>query len=343
VPTNLTQAHRQLFSRPEDERFATLGNLWDFCHRQKTASTDRWTPPAALTPETDGSQVRLALGTDGAFALNHWSFSQLCTMCGVSRDTINRLSPETARRAIAETLPGGTKPLQILTTGDTVRSIHGVTYSRLWSADLVAMLREFAVDFQPPPQGFNGATGLYAGEQDLFAFLIDPAGWAEIDGEAFAPGFFVWNSEVGKATVGISTFWFQAVCQNHIVWDATEIVEFTRKHTGKVHESLGEIRRIVETLVEKRDARRDGFATLMRKAMVTTLGSDAEEVEKLLGKSGFSRQLAARAVAIAQEQKSRFTVFSVVDALTRMARELTNAGDRTDADQKASRLLALAA
>ena len=78
------------------------------------------------------------------------------------------------------------------------------------------MLREFAVDFQPPPKGFNGATGLYAGEQDMFCFLLDPAGWAEIDGEAFAPGFFVWNSEVGKATVGISTFWFQAICQNHV-------------------------------------------------------------------------------------------------------------------------------
>jgi hypothetical protein len=290
-----------------------------------------------------GPSLKLALGGDGAFALNHWSFSQLCTMCGVSRDTLNRLSPETAGRALEETLPGGTKPLQILTTGDTVRSIHGVTYSRLWSADLVTMLREFAVDFRPPPQGFNGATGLYAGEQDMFAFLIDPAGWAEIDGEAFAPGFFVWNSEVGKASVGISTFWFQSVCQNHIVWDATEIVEFTRKHTGNVHESLAEIRRIVEALVEKRDARRDGFFALMKKAMATKLGDAAEDVEKLLAKAGFSRSLAARAVALAQEQRSRFTVFSVVDALTRMARELTNAGERTDADQKASRLLALAA
>ena len=42
------------------------------------------------------------------------------------------------------------------------------------------------------------STRLYCGEQDLFAFMIDPTGWAEIDGEALAPGFFVWNSEVGK-------------------------------------------------------------------------------------------------------------------------------------------------
>jgi hypothetical protein len=341
VPTNLTQAHRQLFARPDDERFESLGSLWEFCHRQKQQSTDRWTPPSVLKPESDGSKLRLTLGSDGAFALNHWSFSQLCTMCGVSRDTLNRLSPDTASRALSETLPGGTKPLQILSTDHSIRSIHGVTYSRLWSADLVTVLREFAVDFQPPPRGYNGATGLYAGEQDLFCFMIDPAGWAEIGGQSFAPGFFAWNSEVGKATVGISTFWFQQICQNHIIWDATEIVEFTRKHTGKVHESLGEIRRIVEALVEKRDARRDGFAALMKKAMESALG-DSDEVQKLLSKSGFSRQLAARAVELAQQTQTRFTIFSVVDALTQLARELPNAGERTDADQKASKLLALA-
>lgn len=339
---NLSKASRQLFARPDDERFSSLADLATFCRRQKELSTDRWIPPQRLRPQADSERLTLVLGTDGAFALNHWSFSQLCTMHGVSKDTLNRLSPETASRALEETMPSGVKPLQILTTHETVRSIHGVSYSRLWSADVVTMLQEFAVDFQLPPVGGNGATGLYGGEQDLFAFLIDPAGWAEIGGEAFAPGFFVWNSEVGKASVGISTFWFQAICQNHIVYEATEIVEFSRKHTGKVHESLAEIRRIVEALVEKRDARKDGFASLMGRAMQTKLGDNAEEVEKLLAKHGFGRALAARAVALAHEQRSRFTIFSVVDALTRMAGELTNAGERTEADEKASRLLGLA-
>jgi hypothetical protein len=36
----------------------------------------------------------------------------------------------------------------------------------------------------------------------MFCFLIDPTGWTEINGEAFAPGFFLWNSEVGKRSVG---------------------------------------------------------------------------------------------------------------------------------------------
>jgi hypothetical protein len=57
----------------------------------------------------------------------------------------------------------------------------------------------------------------------MFCFLIDPTGWTEIEGEAFAPGFFLWNSEVGRRSLGIQTFWFQAVCRNHIVWDAIQV------------------------------------------------------------------------------------------------------------------------
>ena len=52
-----------------------------------------------------------------------------------------------------------------------------------------------------------------SGEQDMFCFMIDPTGWIEIEGENFAPGFFVWNSEVGRRSLGIQTFWFQAICQ----------------------------------------------------------------------------------------------------------------------------------
>ena len=102
----------------------------------------------------------------------------------------------------------------------------------------------------------------------------------------------MWNSEVGKRSVGISTFWFQSVCQNHIVWDAVEVTDFTRKHTGSVYEAIADIRRIIETLVKKRDERKDGFARVIRKAMDERLGSDADEVAKVLAKVGISRQLA---------------------------------------------------
>jgi len=343
---NLTRAHNELFSRTEDEAFSSLPDLFRHCQREKEQSLDRWHAPLAILPEAEAGGLRLTLGNDGAFLMNDWSFGQLCHFAGVSKETVNRLSAQTARTVFAETMPRGNKPLQVFTDDRRVRSIHGVSYTRLYNADLVAMLMEFAVDFEPPQKaadclsGEHGGTGLYCGEQDLFAFLIDPTGWTEIDGEAFAPGFFIWNSEVGKRSIGIETFWFQAVCQNHIIWDATEVVEFTRKHTGKVGEALGDIRRIVEQLVEKRDARKDGFVAVVRKAMTEKLGDDAEEAMKALTRAGITKSLAKRAIEVAEGQ-GRFTIFALVDALTRLARELPNAGDRTDADQKAAGLLAL--
>ncbi len=345
---NLMRAHHELFRRTVDECFASLSDLLRHCQHEKEQSVDRWHAPLALRPEAGSGTLGLSLGNDGAFLMNDWSFGQLCHLAGVSKETVNRLAPDTARQVFMETLPRGNKPLQLFTDERRIRSIHGVSYTRLYNADLLAMLSEFAVDFQPPQKaadeiaGESGGTGLYCGEQDLFAFLIDPTGWTEIDGEAFAPGFFVWNSEVGKRSVGIETFWFQAVCQNHIVWDAVEVVEFTRKHTANVHECLGDIRRIVEGLVAKRDQRKDAFARVIQKAMRTRLGNDAEEALEALGKQGVSRTLANRALQLAREQ-GRFTIFSLVDALTRIAGEEKNAGDRVSADVKAARLLALAA
>ncbi len=242
-----------------------------------------------------------------------------------------------------ETLPHADKPLQVLTTGSDIRSVHGVAYTRLWNADLLDVVKEFASDFTPPQKAMDDtSTGLYCGEQDLFAFMIDPTGWAEIEGQAFAPGFFVWNSEVGKRSLGIQTFWFQKVCQNHIVWDATEVVDFSRKHTANVRDGLNEIRSILERLVARRDERRDSFATVMKKAMSERLGDDAEEVTKVLSAEKIPRGLIKDAMEIARTQGG-FTIFALVDALTKLSQKVNYAGDRTELDSRIGQLLALAA
>jgi hypothetical protein len=340
--TNLTRASKELFRRPPDECYPSMAALAEFCQWQKDDAVELWQSPSTLsTQAVDSDRLLLSLDDGPAFQMNDWSFSQLCRLGGVSKETVNRLTPATAERVFRETLPQGSKPLQLFTHGGELRSIHPPSYTRLYNGDLLALVREFAVDFEPPQKGCNDATGLYAGEQDMFCFLIDPTGWTEIGEMAFAPGFFVWNSEVGSRSIGIETFWFQAVCSNHIVWDAVEIVQFTRKHTANVHESLDEIRRIIESLVARRDERRDGFVKVVRRAMETRLGGDAEEVRKILAQRGIGRTLGKLAVEFA-EQDGAFTIFSLVDALTRIGGTLKFAADRTAVDQKAAQLLALA-
>ena len=338
--TTLTQAHDELFSRGPDECFDSFETLYEHCDTQKRNSNGLWEPWEDLTLSHD---LTLCAGHDGAeLSLNDWSFSQLCSMAGVQKGTVNRLSRKTASHVFDETLPRDGKPLQILSTNDVVRSIHGTTYTRLWNSQLLDVVAEFAADFRPPQKAMDDVhTGLYCGEQDLFAFLIDPQGWTEINGEAFAPGFFVWNSEVGKRSLGCQTFWFQKVCQNHIVWDATEVTEFSRKHTSGVHEGLAEIRRMIETLVKYRNDRRDGFARVMQKAMSERLGHDADDVTKVLSTEKIPQYLIKDAIEIARQQGG-FTIFALVDALTKLTQRAKYAGERAELDTKIGRLMNLA-
>jgi hypothetical protein len=340
----LTLAHRELYRRAPDERFPSLDALIDYSREQQRESRDLWKPPGELQiSEDDFGQVQMRTGSEGTFRLNDWSFSQICRLSMVSKDTVNRVSGDTATRILRETMPRGDRPLQLLATGDRLRSVHGVSYSRLWNADLLAAVREVAGDYSPPQTAFNEATGLYCGEQDLFAFLIDPTGWIEVGKEHFAPGFFVWNSEVGKRSLGIQTFWFQSVCCNHIVWGATDVAEFTRKHTGNVRDSLDEIRRRIELQAAKRDERRDGFAALIRKSMQEKLGTDPDEVTKLLLKHGLGKEAVKRALQQLGDCGKQFTLWNLVDALTQQHVSMTYAGDRLDADQTVAKLLNLAA
>jgi len=339
--TNLNRAHRELYRRGPDETFQTLQELHDHCRSERKYSADVWQLPQTLQPLVQEGSLSLTLEKGGGVGLTDWSFSQLCRFAGISKDTINRLQPETATLAFRDTLPQGDKPVQLLTTGNTVRSVHGVSYTRLWNAELIETVRDVAPEFQPPQSAMNGGTGLYCGEQDMFCFLIDPTGWIEIEGEAFAPGFFVWNSEVGRRSLGMQSFWFQRICQNHIVWDAVEVVEFSRKHTANVRDGLLEIRRHIAALVAKRDSRRDKFAEVLKKAMSTKLGSDAEQVAKELGKHDIPQHLVKDAMEIARAQGG-FTIFALVDALTRLTQRVTFAADRAEADWKVARLLSLA-
>lgn len=340
----LKKAHDELFRRSPDETFATLEELRQHCRQQKSESADFWQRPQLLGPQASGDSIWLSLEGGRKARLNDWSFSQTCRLAGVSKETVNRLSLDTASRVLQETVPNLSQPVQVLSTGDEVRAIHGPTYTRLWNIDLLNMVDEFATDFQPPQAAMNGGTGLYCGEQDLYCFLIDPLGWTEIGGQAFAPGFFVWNSEVGRRSVGIQTFWFQAVCQNHIVWDAVEVVEFARKHTTNVGESLLEIRRHIETLVQKRGERRDAFVKTIGTAMQQSLGTEAAKViEKLreIPKFELRESLLTEALVSARQQGA-FTVFSIVDALTKLSQRVKYAGDRLELDRQAARLLTLA-
>lgn len=340
--TNLTRAFQQLYSRQNDERFETIEALRSHCEAERAQCEVKWRLPSCLFPVEHAGEIKLKVHGDLALRFNDWSFSQVCKLAGVRKETINRLTVETATKVLYETLPrGGMKPFQLMTDGDYLRAIHGVSYTRLFNEDVLNAALSEADGFAPPPKGRNGGTGLYAGEQDMFVFLIDDDSWVDIDGEDFAPGFFVWNSEVGARSVGIETFWFQRLCANHIVWDAREVTTYSRKHTANVGSAIDEIRLIVRYLASVRDQRKDAFVQSLRKAKSVKLGNDSEEVRKSLATAGISMSFVKKAVE-SMEGIQSFTVFDAVNALTRLTGQYSNAGERVEQDFKIGQLLSLA-
>lgn len=76
--------------------------------------------------------------------------------------------------------------------------------------------------------------------------------------------------------------------------------------------------------------------------MDATLGTNVDEASEILNQRGFAKTFAKQPIEIAR-QRGGLTVFAVVGALPRLSANLKNAGERAEADERAGRLLALAA
>ena len=74
--------------------------------------------------------------------------------------------------------------------------------------------------------------------------------------------------------------------------------------------------------------------------MVERLGSDADGVSRILSGKKFPRHLIDEAIRMSQ--RKGFTIFSMVDALTKLSQTMSFAAERTKLDFKISQLLSLA-
>lgn len=119
----LKRGHTELFRRGPDECFDSLAGLTRFCQEQKEKSVDRWVPPRSPRPlALDKLVIDFAdpgaMQSEEAYQMNDWSFTQLCQLAKVSRDTViqttTRTMQTTTRRSachpsdigFATTLPG---------------------------------------------------------------------------------------------------------------------------------------------------------------------------------------------------------------------------------------------
>ena len=111
---NLTRASRELFRRTPDERFETFDALLTHCQERKFQAIEHWQPSQNLRIERDAGQLlmRLEQAEDVRLSLSDWSFSQLCRLCEVHKETVNKLTTETAELVFRDVMPAFRKPLQ---------------------------------------------------------------------------------------------------------------------------------------------------------------------------------------------------------------------------------------
>lgn len=335
--TDRNRSRHRLFRRAPDKRFATFDDLAYHCRQIRHTSHYCWQTPNRLTI-TD--QLKLVIG-EAELSLNDWSFGQLCTLAGLDKGTLNRLTPRMASHVLQRMLPPSDRPWEILATWGTIRAIHALSYAPLWNSELIAVLREFAPVWRAPRANSTESRDLFCGEQDIFCFLIDATASVEIEQEEFVPGLVVWNSEVGRRPLGIQAFWYQRGCHNHLLWDPIYTIPRLRKHIGDVRQGLNQIGRMIEALEWKRNERRDEFARVVRKAQRLRFGHKPDEVWLRLVNLGFSPRLARR-VLDSTLNEGRLTIFAVAEALTRLSQSQTYVAERTALDTKAASLLTLA-
>jgi len=222
----------------------------------------------------------------------------------------------------------------------------GPSYGRIWDASVVEFLME-AVDGTcwqvPPALPFGGSenAGLYASDRDIFAFMVNPEDRIEVNGAKLGRGFFCWNSETGAATFGLTTFLYNWVCRNHIVWGAEDVCELRIIHRHRAPERLiSEAIPLLNRFVESRPAAKSIRETITR-AMDTKVGDSLEQVQERYKSAPFTRKELSDAwnTGLA-EHEDVTTLWGMIQGLTAVARFHDHADTRVDLERRAGALLA---
>lgn len=356
--TNIMEVSRQWATRPPDQRFLTLDELRTSVERRKRESWTAALPAAELRimPHDGGLGV---LATDPTsreermLTPTHWAFGQLAQAAGAPAAYLRKLPPELAAINAqwgAENMPARDETLVLARSNGhhELRAITSQTYGRIWDLDVVRAIERVNIDgrWQVPAASYatknpRRATTLYASDRDVFVFLCDPSHPIEVDGETLFRGFIAWNSEVGAATFGITTFLYRYVCDNRIVWGASNVRELRIRHTGGAPERFAyEGARMLQRYSE--DSADEVVATV-RAAKSLTIAKDdkPDSVVEWLAKRGFTRTeaTAAHKAARAEEGQAR-SLWDIVQGVTAHARTVEHTDERFDLETRAGKLLA---
>lgn len=246
----------QWFSRPEDQRYLSLDDLYAATRARAESCREFIIPCDALRFFAD-YEGKTALGVaDGGgmigedpAAPTHWAFGQLCSLIGAPAGYLRGLPSPLAAECLAESLKSRTVPeMKFLVrdedAGPTLLAANGRDYGRIWDFEVVDAFRRIAskvplkvpgvlewqtakggtVAYNPFVDVTKQTTTLFASDRDVFIFLVDDTRPIQIgtlpDGspDLVFRGVIAMNSEVGSRILKVMTFLLRGVCANRCLW-----------------------------------------------------------------------------------------------------------------------------
>jgi hypothetical protein len=360
------------FSRPSDERYLSLSELFAAVRGRAERSRARTLESAAIRVEAsrdDAERLALTLpGEDVPLVPTHWSFGQLASFVGAPATYLRQLPAPLAGINLQHGLISHraelVKTLEVEDGRVELRAVTGPDYGRIYDHELVAAVQRIAGNgtgdtrwkipgvldwstgiYNPRVDVTRDTTTLYASDRDVFLFLVDDLNPIEAgrqpDGspDLYFRGFYCWNSEVGAKTLGIASFYLRAVCQNRNLWGVEDFEEITIRHSKFAasrfaHEAAPALTRFANSSPMP-------FVNGIKSARERIVARTDDERTDFLCKRGFSKSETAKIIetVLAEEGRKPESIFDFVQGITAVARDKPHQDARLDLETRAKRLL----
>ena len=364
------------FSRPADERYLSLSELYGAVRGRSDRSRTRTVESATIRVEASREAPdRLTLtlpGAEAPVAPTHWSFGQLASLIGAPASYLRQLPAALAginlQHGLLTHRAEQVKTLEVEDGRLELRAVTGPDYGRIYDHELVDAVRRIAGNgtgdtrwkvpgvldwstgiYNPRVDIAKDTTTLYASDRDVFLFLVDDLNPIEAgrlpDGspDLFFRGFYCWNSEVGAKTLGIASFYLRAVCQNRNLWGVEDFEEITIRHSKYAasrfaHQAAPALERFANSSPMP-------FVNGIRAARERIVARTDEDRADFLRRKGFSKAETQKVIetVLAEEGRKPESIFDFVQGITAVARDKPHQDARLDLEARAKKLLDRAA
>ena len=360
------------FSRPDDERYLSLGDLARSVRSRSERSRTRVVESALIHVEAsrnDPERLSLILpGADAPVAPTHWSFGQLASQVGAPAAYLRQLPAPLAAINLQYGLTSNrAEQIKTLETDNghvELRAVTGPDYGRIYDHELVEAVQRIAGNgagdtrwkvpgvldwstgiYNPRVDITRDTTTLYASDRDVFLFLVDDLNPIEAgrlpDGspDLYFRGFYCWNSEVGAKTLGMASFYLRAVCQNRNLWGVEDFEEISIRHSKYAanrfaHEAAPALEGFANSSPLP-------FVNGIKAARERIVARTDEDRSDFLRARGFSKAETGKIIerVLAEEGRPPESIFDFVQGITALARDKAHQDARLDMEGKAKKLL----